>query len=112
MTHTRGFNEKPVVGIVKGKDIEKNLRKLFELAGLSEDTIKTGDRVLIKPNLVTPSSWPVTTNPSVLESIAVIAREMGASKESCLEGPRYRGWSRKWTPSSMCRYSRRILKAL
>ena len=91
MTHTRGFQEKPVVGIVKGKDIERNVRKLFELAGLSEETIKTGDRVLIKPNLVTPSSWPVTTNPRVLESIAGIAREMGASKVYLGDSSSFRG---------------------
>ena len=77
--------EKTRVSIVKGpkkpngKEIETIVRKAIELVGGLDD-VKSGDTVLIKPNIcapVPPESAAVT-NPDVVRAIANMVREKGA----------------------------------
>jgi len=77
--------EKTKVSIVKGpkkpneKEIETIVRKAIELVG-GLDEVKSGDIVLIKPNIcapVPPESAAIT-NPHVVRAIANMVREKGA----------------------------------
>jgi len=77
---------KPKVVILKGstkpdaKEIEASVRKAIELAGGLPDKIKSGDTVIIKPNLVSPNppESAVDTDPRVCKAIANMVRELGA----------------------------------
>ena len=78
--------KKSVVSIVKTpkspseKEIDTSVRKAIELAGGLTDIISSGDTVLIKPNLISPShpDTGTTTDPRVCKSIANMVREIGA----------------------------------
>jgi len=63
-----------------GKEIEATVRKAIELAGGLPDKIKSGDTVIIKPNIVLPKpeGSVVNTDPRVCRAIADIVREKGA----------------------------------
>jgi uncharacterized protein (DUF362 family) len=77
--------EKTKVSIVKGprkpnaKEIEAIVRKAIELVGGLDD-VKSGDIVLIKPNIGAPAApgSAVVTNPEVVRAIANMVREKGA----------------------------------
>ncbi len=76
----------PKVAIVKRpknpgeKEIEASVRKAIELAGGLPDKIKSGDTVIIKPNIVSPNppESAVNTDPIVCKVIANMVREKGA----------------------------------
>lgn len=91
MTEIGILGRKAEVSVVKGKDIEQNVRKIVELGKLLEDTIRPRDEVFIKPNLVTPTPWPVTTNPKVLEAIIKILKDLGVRKISLGDSSSWRG---------------------
>lgn len=59
--------------------LETILRDMFESAGF-RDTIKSGERILLKPNLLSAHlpQAAVTTHPAVLEAVSRIVLEMGA----------------------------------
>ena len=77
--------EKTKVSIVKGprkpnaKEIEAIVRKAIELVGGLDD-VKSGDIVLIKPNICAPVAVgnATVTNPDVVRAIANMVREKGA----------------------------------
>ena len=77
---------KPKVAIVKGstkpdeKEIEASVRKAIELAGGLADIVKSGDTVIIKPNIVVaqPPETAADTDPRVCKVIADMVRELGA----------------------------------
>ena len=77
--------EKTKVSIVKGpekpnaKEIEAIVRKAIELVG-GLDEVKSGDIVLIKPNICAPVAVgnATVTNPDVVRAIANMVREKGA----------------------------------
>lgn len=77
--------EKTRVSIVKGpkkpnaKEIEAIVRKAIELVG-GLDEVKSGDIVLIKPNICAPVAVgnATVTNPDVVRAIANMVREKGA----------------------------------
>ncbi|MCS7386677.1 MAG: DUF362 domain-containing protein [archaeon GB-1867-005] len=80
------------VAIVKVREPvdESNIREAVESAignlGGIDRFIKPGEKVLIKPNLVSPRPPPVTTDPRVVEAVAMIVKEAGAQPiiaESC-----------------------------
>jgi uncharacterized protein (DUF362 family) len=65
--------EAATVGIANNPSVAIALREAVELAG-GLDFIKPGQRVLLKPNQVSPQWHPVTTNPEVLhEAIKLVA---------------------------------------
>ena len=77
---------KPKVAIVKGstkpdeKEIEASVKKAIELAGGLADIVKSGDTVIIKPNIVVaqPPETAADTDPRVCKVIADMVRELGA----------------------------------
>jgi len=77
---------KPKVAIVKGstkpdeKEIEASVRKAIELAGGLADIVKSGDTVIIKPNIVVaqPPETASDTDPRVCKVIADMVKELGA----------------------------------
>jgi len=77
---------KPKVAIMKGstkpgeKEIEASVRKAIELAGGLADIIKSGDTVIIKPNIVVVESKEnvAVTDPRVCKAIANMVKETGA----------------------------------
>ena len=68
------------VSIVRGDDVERQVREAVNLLGGMERFVKPGDRVLVKPNMTGPSSYEkgVTTNPAVVVALARMAFEAGA----------------------------------
>jgi len=82
---TRKYPDLPVATVAlagSGKSIEQAMREAVEAAGgLAE--IEKGQRVIIKPNMVTPSNGGmktgrVTTNPEVIRAVIRIVKEKGA----------------------------------
>jgi uncharacterized protein (DUF362 family) len=75
-----------VVSIVKGsvrpggEEIDASVRKAIDLAGGLNEIISRGDKVIIKPNLISdqPPEAGTTTDPRVCKSIADVLQEMGA----------------------------------
>lgn len=68
------------VSIVKSSCVEDQVREAICLLGGMERFVKSGQRVLMKPNLTGPASYEtgVTTNPSVLATLMELAWEAGA----------------------------------
>ena len=79
-------NLKSVVSIVKTtgnteRDIDVAVRKSLELIGGLTDTVKPGNLVLIKPNLVAPGKERLSgaiTRYEICKSIADVVKELGA----------------------------------
>ncbi|RKD30626.1 DUF362 domain-containing protein [Thermohalobacter berrensis] len=73
------------VGLLKVKSYDKNLKKeihkLIDLIGGFDSFVKTGDKVLLKPNFITARSpeRPVTTHPEFIATIAEILLDYGCS---------------------------------
>lgn len=70
--------EKTLVSIVHGRDVEKMVRAAIDLIGGIEKLDVRGKLVLLKPNILSGSPPPVTTNPKVIRAVAKILRESGA----------------------------------
>lgn len=60
--------------------VYKSVEKAIELLGGIEKFVKKGDKVLIKPNLLSPKSpdKAVTTHPEVVRAVIKIVKEIGA----------------------------------
>lgn len=63
------LNENKIYNAVK--------KAIDELGGM-EKFIKPGEKVLVKPNLVSPRPPPVTTDPRVTRAVALLVNEVGA----------------------------------
>ena len=61
-------------------EVESAITRQFELLGGIRQFIKTGQRILIKPNLIVPRSpkVPAQTHPEVIYTVAKIVKEHGA----------------------------------
>lgn len=68
------------VSIVRGDDVERQVREAVNLLGGMERFVRPGARVLVKPNMTGPASYEkgVTTNPAVVDALARMALEAGA----------------------------------
>ena len=88
-----GAEEKNVLAAVGGKNVEKMVRRAFELVGGVEKFITPGECVVIKPNasFANPDSWGNNTNPEVVSAVCRLAREAGARKVLVLDYPLLRG---------------------
>ncbi|MBN2052016.1 DUF362 domain-containing protein [Candidatus Woesearchaeota archaeon] len=62
------------------REVEKNIKKMFILAGGADRFIKKGDKVLIKPNCLNskPSSTGCTTDLRIIEAVVKIVLKQGA----------------------------------
>lgn len=70
-----------VIAIASGGSPADNVRRaIFGLGGI-ERFVRPGDRVVVKPNLLTPREpeYATTTNPDVVKTIVALALEAGAS---------------------------------
>jgi len=68
-----------LVGIARGDSIADSVRRAINLAG-GLDFIKSGESVLIKPNVNSDDPHPGTTNPEVLFEVVNMVREKGAKR--------------------------------
>ncbi|HIE06006.1 MAG TPA: DUF362 domain-containing protein [bacterium (Candidatus Stahlbacteria)] len=73
--------KRPDILVIKG-DPELALRRGFKLLGGVERFIKSGSRVLIKPNLSfsAPPEWGATTSPGVIRALSKICLDAGVKK--------------------------------
>lgn len=64
------------------------VKKVLDMIGGLESIITAGDRVLIKPNLLSPKLYTTgaTTNPYIVKALARLCREAGASEVIIGEG--------------------------
>ena len=60
--------------------------KAIDAATGSQPLIRSGDRVLIKPNIFCPSPAPLTTDPRVVAAMVTVALELGAGEVIVGEG--------------------------
>ncbi|GMR05216.1 MAG: DUF362 domain-containing protein [Thermodesulfobacteriota bacterium] len=62
-------------------EVERAVGKAVELAGGMEKFVKRGERILLKPNLLSakPSEKAVTTHPSVVHALIALVRRAGAT---------------------------------
>jgi len=67
-----------IVSIVKGDRINKMVREAVALLG--QQFVKSGDVVLIKPNLVSAQPPPITTRPEIVKTLVQMCLEAGAAK--------------------------------
>jgi uncharacterized protein (DUF362 family) len=71
---------KTLVGVVRGKDVQKMVRECVDLIGGIEKLKVKGKTVLVKPNVVSGDPPPTTTNPEVVKGVVQILYEAGAKK--------------------------------
>jgi uncharacterized protein (DUF362 family) len=72
--------EKTLVSIVHGRDVEKMVRTAIDLIGGIEKLDVLGKSILLKPNILSGSPPPTTTNPKVIRAVAKILYESGARR--------------------------------
>ncbi|MBA7510145.1 hypothetical protein ES705_02120 [subsurface metagenome] len=68
-----------LVGIARGDSIADSVRRAINLAG-GLHFIKSGESVLIKPNVNSDDPHPGTTNPEVVFEVVNMVREKGAKR--------------------------------
>ena len=68
-----------LVGIARGDSVADSVRRAINLAG-GLDFIKSGESVLIKPNVNSDDPHPGTTNPEVVFEVVNMVREKGAKR--------------------------------
>jgi len=72
--------EKTLVSMVHGRDVEKMVRTAVDLIGGIEKLDIGGKSILLKPNILSGSPPPVTTNPKVIRAVAKMLYESGARR--------------------------------
>jgi len=82
----------PDIAVAKGRPAAA-ARAAVELLGGMGRFVKKGNRVLIKPNMsfAVPPERAANTHPEVIRELAVMCKEVGASKVSVLDNPLARG---------------------
>jgi uncharacterized protein (DUF362 family) len=82
------YESNPLIGIGRGDDFQKTTKEAVENAGGIKDIIKKGDVVLIKPNICNydDAGAPTITDYRVVQTIADLAKESGASRIIVAEG--------------------------
>jgi uncharacterized protein (DUF362 family) len=88
-----GSPDKTVLAAVGGKNIEKMVRRAFDLVGGVDKYVSPGDCVVVKPNasFANPDSWGNNTNPEIVSAVCRLIREAGARKVLVLDYPLLRG---------------------
>jgi uncharacterized protein (DUF362 family) len=72
--------EKTLVSLVHGRDVEEMVRSAINLIGGLEKLDIRGKSILLKPNILDGSGPPTTTNPKVIKAIGKILYESGARR--------------------------------
>ena len=72
--------DKASVSVVHGSDVERMVRTAIDLIGGLERLDIRGETVLLKPNILSGSPPPVTTNPRVVRAVAKALFEAGAAR--------------------------------
>ncbi|MCX7710901.1 MAG: DUF362 domain-containing protein [Clostridia bacterium] len=85
---TQIADNNPVVGIGRGKDFAKVTRQAIDNAGGLKGLIKPGNTVIIKPNMIRAAKPEagIVTDYRVVQEIANIAKESGASRIIVADG--------------------------
>lgn len=68
----------PTVSVAHGPEIRKTTRKAIELLGGMEKFVKKGNKVFIKPNLMSPTQHSITSG-DVLFTVVEMCQEAGAA---------------------------------
>ena len=71
---------KALVSIVGGSDVKDMIKEAVSLIGGFEKISVKGKVILVKPNVVTGSPNPTTTNPEVVRGVVELLYEAGAKK--------------------------------
>jgi uncharacterized protein (DUF362 family) len=71
---------KVLVSIVGGSEVKRMIKQAVTLIGGFEKIGVKGKTILLKPNAVTGSPNPTTTNPEVVKSVSQLLYEAGAKK--------------------------------
>ena len=69
---------KTLVGVVKGRDVDRMVRECVALIGGVEKLDVRGKTVLVKPNVVADDPPPTTTNPEVVAGVVRLLYDAGA----------------------------------
>jgi len=71
------MNEKSIVSVVKGTNINSSVRKAVELIGGIRNVVQPGHTVMIKPNfaVVAPPEMGIVTDPAVVDAIIEVCKE-------------------------------------
>ena len=79
---------KPVISVVKGKNIELAVKRAVDLVGGMSSKVKKWDRVIIKVSLdeVKPSGSGLVTNVEVVRAIVRMVKEAGARRITVADG--------------------------
>ncbi len=79
----------PDLSVVQGEDPATNVKKAIDLIGGIERFVGKGNRVVIKPNLLTAREpeFAVTTNPLVIGALVKMCVDAGASEVTVLDNP-------------------------
>ncbi len=79
----------PDLAVIKGPDPARNLTAALAALGGMERFVRRGDRVVLKPNVLTGRApeYAVTTNPLLVTALAVACYEAGAKEVVVLDRP-------------------------
>ena len=71
-----------IVSIIKEEDPSKCIQRAIDLLGGIKKFVKSGEKILLKPNMVVPlkTETGVTTNPAIVRVIIELCYEIGAEK--------------------------------
>jgi len=79
----------PDLAVLRGDDPAANTRAAIELLGGMQRFVRKGDRVVVKPNILTAREprYAATTNPAVVATIVQLAWEAGAKSVVVFDNP-------------------------
>jgi uncharacterized protein (DUF362 family) len=79
----------PDLAVIRGELPDANVRAAMAQLGGMERFVKSGARVVVKPNVLTgrPPEYATTTNPIVLSAIIRMCLEVGAAEVTVLDYP-------------------------
>jgi uncharacterized protein (DUF362 family) len=79
----------PDLAVIRGELPDRNVRAAIAQLGGMEHFVRSGARVVVKPNVLTgrPPEYATTTNPIVVSTIIRLCLEAGASEVTVLDYP-------------------------
>ncbi len=79
----------PELAVVRGKEPATNVRNALDTLGGIRRFVKPGDRVIVKPNILTARApeYAATTNPAVVGAVVTLCFEAGAAEVVMLDNP-------------------------
>ncbi len=88
-TTTTAVASAPDLAVIRGDFPDKNVRAAMAQLGGMERFVKSGAKVVVKPNVLTgrPPEYATTTNPVVVSTIVRMCLEVGAAEVTVLDYP-------------------------